>query len=66
MSALHQRLNKALLIAITAASMSLASCSMPQVDPTSKTIPTDSDQWQQNLGATFENLPKSDQQLLSR
>ena len=31
-------------------------CSMPQNDPTKQTIPTDSDQWQEKLGKTFEQL----------
>ncbi|WP_299069068.1 hypothetical protein [uncultured Psychrobacter sp.] len=41
-------------------------CSMPQNDPTKQTIPTDSDQWQEKLGKTFEQLSESDRQLLSR
>ena len=38
-------------------------CSMPQNDPTKQTIPTDSDQWQEKLGKTFEQLSESDRQL---
>ncbi|WP_227677956.1 hypothetical protein [Psychrobacter frigidicola] len=44
----------------------MASCSMPQADPKQQTIPTDSNQWQKKLGDTFEQLPESDRQLLSR
>jgi hypothetical protein len=39
---------------------------MPQTDPSEQTIPTDSNQWQKELGDTFEQLPKNDRQLLSR
>ncbi|WP_352338752.1 hypothetical protein [Psychrobacter sp. 16-MNA-CIBAN-0192] len=41
-------------------------CSGTQTDPNQQSIPTDSNQWQKKLGATFEQLPVSDQQLLSR
>ena len=41
-------------------------CSRPQSDPSQQSIPTDSNQWQKNLGDTFEQLPEADQQLLSR
>lgn len=59
---LYPYLNKALLLA---AILAIApACS--QTDPTKKTIPTDSDQWQKKLGTTLEQLPESDQQLLSR
>jgi hypothetical protein len=44
----------------------MSGCSMPQTDPSKQTIPTDSDQWQKKLGNTFEQLPNSDRQLLSR
>lgn len=59
---LYPYLNKAILVA---AILAIApACS--QTDPTKKTIPTDSDQWQKKLGTTLEQLPESDQQLLSR
>ncbi|MGO2448566.1 hypothetical protein [Psychrobacter sp.] len=67
MVALYQRLNKNLLLTITVAMLTVASgCSSPQTDLDKKTIPTNSDQWQKNLGTTFEQLPKADQQVLSR
>lgn len=40
-------------------------CTKP-ADPSTQTIPTDSNQWQKNLGETFEQLPEEDRQLLSR
>lgn len=59
---LYPYLNKAILLA---AILAIApACS--QTDPTKKTIPTDSDQWQKKLGTTLEQLPEADQQLLSR
>ena len=67
MASLHQRLNKALLLTIALAILPIVSgCSQPTADPTKKTIPTNSDQWQKKLGTTFEQLPQSEQQLLSR
>lgn len=67
MMSLHQRFNKGLLLTVTLAMLAIApSCSSPQMDPTKKTIPTDSDQWQKKLGSTLEQLPEADQQLLSR
>ncbi len=67
MMGLHQRFNKALLLTVTLTMLALApACSSPQMDPTKKTIPTDSDQWQKKLGSTLEQLPEADQQLLSR
>lgn len=67
MASLHQRLNKALLLTIALAILPIVSgCSQPTADPTKKTIPTNSDQWQKKLGTTFEQLPESEQQLLSR
>lgn len=63
----YQRFNKALLLTMTLSILAIApGCSQPQTDPTKQTIPTDSDQWQKKLGATLEQLPESDQQLLSR
>lgn len=62
MMGLYPYLNKAILLA---AILAIApACS--QTDPTKKTIPTDSDQWQKKLGTTLEQLPEADQQLLSR
>lgn len=67
MMSLHQRLNKILLLTITLATLGIApGCSSPQTDISKTTIPTDSDQWQKKLGSTLEQLPESDQQLLSR
>ena len=67
MASLHQRLNKALLLTIALAILPIVSgCSQPAADPTKKTIPTNSDQWQKKLGTTFEQLPMADQQVLSR
>lgn len=64
---LYHYSNKALLLIATLAILAVApACSPPQTDPTKKTIPTDSDQWQKKLGSTLEQLPESDQQLLSR
>ncbi|MGE6572147.1 MULTISPECIES: hypothetical protein [Psychrobacter] len=67
MMELHQRFSKVLLLTGALAMLALApACSPPQIDPSKKTIPTDSDQWQKELGPTLEQLPESDQQLLSR
>ncbi|ALF60857.1 hypothetical protein AOC03_10065 [Psychrobacter urativorans] len=44
----------------------ITGCSMPQADPSQQSIPTDSNQWQEKLGKTFEQLSESDRQLLSR
>lgn len=44
----------------------ISGCSMPQTDPSTQTIPSDSDQWQKKLGDTFEQLPENDRKLLSR
>lgn len=63
----YQRFHKALLLTMTLSILAIApGCSPSQTDPTKQTIPTDSDQWQKKLGATLEQLPESDQQLLSR
>ena len=67
MVVLYQRLNKNILLAITAAMLAFAAgCSSPQESVEKQTIPTNSDQWQNKLGDTFEQLPKADQQVLSR
>ena len=67
MRGLYQHFNKALLLAITVSVLAVVpACSSPQADPSKKTIPTDSDQWQNQLGDSFEQLPKADQQVLSR
>lgn len=67
MVALVQRLNKNLLLVITMTMLAVtAGCSSPQESVEKQTIPTNSDQWQDKLGDTFEQLPKSDQQVLSR
>ncbi|MDX2374851.1 hypothetical protein NJD71_12055 [Psychrobacter sp. PP-21] len=67
MKGLQRRFHKALYLTMTVTVLALASgCSSPQTDPSQKTIPTDSDQWQDELGQTFEQLPAADQQVLSR
>ena len=67
MTDLQKRFSKTLCLTITVAMLAVASgCSSPQMDPSKKTIPTDSDQWQQQLGQTFEQLSATDQQILSR
>lgn len=67
MMGLHQRLNKALLLTITLGALVIApGCSQPQTDLSKTTIPTDSNQWQEKLGTTLEQMPEADQQLLSR
>lgn len=67
MAGLHQRLHKAFLLTIALAMLPIVSgCSQPTPDPSKKTIPTNSDQWQKKLGTTFEQLPEADRQLLSR
>lgn len=43
----------------------ITGCAKP-ADPSAQTIPTDSNQWQEKLGATFEQLPEEERQLLSR
>ena len=67
MIGLYKRLNKAMFLTLTLAMLPVINgCSQPQTDPTKQTIPTNSDQWQKKLGATFERLPEGDRQLLSR
>lgn len=44
----------------------IVGCSEPSTDSSQQSIPTDSNQWQKELGTTFEQLPEADQQLLSR
>ena len=62
-----QRTSTTLLLLLAIGIMPVISgCEMPQSDPTKQTIPTDSNQWQKKLGKTFEQLPESDRQLLSR
>lgn len=64
---LHQRVSTAALLAMTLGiTPILSGCSMPQSDPLKQSIPTDSDEWQKKLGATFEQLSDDDRQLLSR
>ncbi len=63
----YKRLNKVVFLTLTLAMLPVINgCSQPQADPSKQTIPTDSDQWQQKLGDTFERLPEGDRQLLSR
>nr|WP_317198616.1 hypothetical protein [uncultured Psychrobacter sp.] len=62
-----KRLSTALLATLSLGVVPMiTSCSMPQNDPAKQTIPTNSDQWQAQLGDTFEQLPESDRQVLSR
>ena len=63
----YKRLNKVVFLTLTLAMLPVINgCSQPPADPSKQTIPTDSDQWQQKLGDTFERLPEDDRQLLSR
>ena len=63
----YKRLNKVVFLTLTLAMLPVINgCSQPPADPSKQTIPTDSDQWQQKLGDTFERLPEGDRQLLSR
>ncbi|WP_227511666.1 MULTISPECIES: hypothetical protein [unclassified Psychrobacter] len=63
----YQRMGVAVLLVLSVTTTALlSSCSQPQTDPSKQTIPTNSDQWQKKLGDTFEQLPESDRQLLSR
>ncbi len=63
----NQRMSTIVLLILCLGILPLMSaCSKPQTDPSRQTIPTDSDQWQKKLGDTFEQLPESDRQLLSR
>ncbi|MGM8897692.1 MULTISPECIES: hypothetical protein [unclassified Psychrobacter] len=63
----YQRLGTAMLLVLSLVAAGLLSgCSQPPTDPSKQTIPTNSDHWQKKLGATFEQLPESDRQLLSR
>lgn len=67
MIGVNQRLSTAFLFTFTLAIVPvISSCSMPQDNIGEQTIPTDSDQWQKELGGAFEQLSKSDGELLSR
>lgn len=62
-----QRLSTALLVTLSLGIIPvMSSCSTPQNDPMQQTIPTDSDQWQKQLGEAFKQLSESDRQVLSR
>lgn len=64
---LYKRLNKVMFLTMSLGLFPvLYGCSQPQVDPSQQTIPTNSDQWQESLGDTFERLPEADRKLLSR
>ena len=56
----------ALIIPLVFMTSLMTGCSEPSTDASQQSIPTDSNQWQKKLGTTFEQLPESDQQLLSR
>lgn len=67
MMGLYKRLNKVMFLTMSLGLFPvLYGCSQPQVDPSQQTIPTNSDQWQESLGDTFERLPEADRKLLSR
>ncbi|WP_296245368.1 MULTISPECIES: hypothetical protein [unclassified Psychrobacter] len=64
---LYNRFNKVMLLTLTLVMLPIINgCSQPQPDVSSQTIPTNSDHWQKKLGGTFERLPETDRQLLSR
>lgn len=64
---LYKHLNKVMFLTMSLGLFPvLYGCSQPQVDPSQQTIPTNSDQWQESLGDTFERLPEADRKLLSR
>ena len=56
----------ALVMPLTIMMPLMIGCSETQTDPRQQSIPTDSNQWQKKLGATFEQLPEAERQLLSR
>ena len=67
MIGLSTRLNKTMVLILSLGLMPVIyGCSKPPVDPTKQAIPTNSDQWQEKLGETFERLPEADRKLLSR
>ena len=67
MIGLSTRLNKTMVLILSLGLMPVIyGCSQPPVDPTKQAIPTNSDQWQEKLGETFERLPEADRKLLSR
>ncbi|WP_413519831.1 hypothetical protein [Psychrobacter glacincola] len=67
MIGLSTRLSKMMaLILSLGLTSAIYGCSQPPVDPSKQTIPTNSDQWQEALGETFERLPEADRKLLSR
>lgn len=67
MIGLYKRLNKVMFLTMSLGLFPvLYGCSQPPVDPSQQTILTNSDQWQESLGDTFERLPEADRKLLSR
>lgn len=67
MIGLNYRFSTALALIVSLGMVLITSgCSNSQDDPTQQTIPTNSDQWQEKLGDTLEQLPEGDRQLLSR
>ena len=56
----------ALMTPLTLMTPLMLGCSETQTDPRQQSIPTDSNQWQKKLDATFEQLPEAERQLLSR
>lgn len=67
MKTLKMSLANVVLIPVFLGSITVISaCSVQKSDPTEQTIPTDSAQWQEKLGDTFERLSEADRQVLSR
>lgn len=67
MQLINKQISSALLLTATLGILPIFNaCTVPQADPMQQTIPTDSDQWQKQLGDTFEQLSESDRQVLSR
>lgn len=55
-----------LVASVACAPLALSGCEWISGDPLKKTIPTNSDRWQDKLGSTFDDLDPEQQQLLSR
>lgn len=55
-----------LLLAIGLSPLLMTGCDSYNKDPLQQTIPTDSEQWQDKLGDTMDQLSEEDRQLLSR
>lgn len=67
MIGLYKHSNKVMVLTLCLVMLPVINgCSQPQPDVSKQTIPTNSDQWQEALGDTFERLPEADRKLLSR